>query len=360
MTSRWTGAAVCGAMLAVGFGCGSPPLEELETTEAVPVTVARAELERLQAVIAVTGLVTPAPGAQWTIVAPEVARIAELPKAEGDPVSPGDLLVRFDVPSVDADLAARRASVTLAEAHVETTRAAVRRLTGLFEKGIAAGREVEEARRDQAEAEAELAQARSALEASTALAERVVVRATFAGVVARRWHNPGDLVDATTSDPVLRVIDPAHLQVIASVPIADVSRLRAGQAARVIGPGNEAADARVVRRPAEIERGSATADVRLAYAVPTHLVAGTPVRIEIVTDERPEAVVVPAAAVVREGEDTFIYVAGTDDVAHRLAVRLGLASLGKVEVQAGIAAGDLVIVRGQDGLPDGASVTVLK
>jgi multidrug efflux pump subunit AcrA (membrane-fusion protein) len=44
--------------------------------------------------INVTGMVMPAPGAEWTIVAPEAARIAELPKAEGDRRRVGDVLVR--------------------------------------------------------------------------------------------------------------------------------------------------------------------------------------------------------------------------------------------------------------------------
>ena len=41
---------------------------------------------------------TPAPGADLVVTAPEPARIAEMPKAEGDRVRRGDLLVRFEIP----------------------------------------------------------------------------------------------------------------------------------------------------------------------------------------------------------------------------------------------------------------------
>ena len=41
---------------------------------------------------------------------------------------------------------------------------------------------------------------------------RATVRATFDGVVAKRMHNPGDLVEATSGDPVLRIIDPRRLE----------------------------------------------------------------------------------------------------------------------------------------------------
>jgi multidrug efflux pump subunit AcrA (membrane-fusion protein) len=39
-------------------------------------------------------------------------------------------------------------------------------------------------------------------------------------------------------------------------------------------------------------------------------------------------------------------------------VTLGLANAGQVEIRSGLKAGEQVIVRGQNGLPDGATVTV--
>ena len=45
---------------------------------------------------------------------------------------------------------------------------------------------------------------------------------------------------------------------------------------------------------------------------------------------------------------------------NRRAVTLGLSAGGRVEVKSGVAKGDLVIVRGQEGLPDGAAITVSK
>ena len=78
------------------------------------------------------------------------------------------------------------------------------------------------------------------MDAAVALSDRAVVRAQFAGVVAKRFHNPGDLVDASASDPVLSVINPAQLQVVAAVPVADVPRVVVGHAAQVDEPGSDA------------------------------------------------------------------------------------------------------------------------
>ena len=65
----------------------------------------------------------------------------------------------------------------------------------------------------------------------------------------------------------------------------------------------------------------------------------------------------PLSAIVREGEETAVFVV-VGDKAQRKPVTLGLADAGHVEVKSGIAAGDKVIVTGQNGLPDGAAVSV--
>ena len=341
--------------------CSKPALEEAETTAAVPVSVEAAKLDTLQATIVVSGTVAPAPGAELMVTAPEAARIAEMPKAEGDAVKAGDLLVRFDIPTMAADVAGKRAAVGQANARLGLAKAAVTRLSGLVQQGVAAKREVEEAQREQADAEGALLQAQSALDAAIALAGRTTVRANFAGVVAKRWHNVGDLVEASSSDPVLRVIDPRNLQVVAAVPIADLTRIQPGHTATIVGPaGGEGAAARSVTRSAQVATGSATGDVRLAFGKPTLLPAGTAVEITILAEERKNVLVIPSEAVVHDGDQTFVYVAGSDNKAHRHAVTLGLATRETVEVKSGISAGDQVITKGHDGLPDGAAITITK
>jgi RND family efflux transporter MFP subunit len=357
---RLTGAIVIGVLLSAG-ACSAPAVEELETSTAVPVSVEAARVETLQGVIAVTGMVVPAPGAEWTIVAPQPGRIAELPKAEGDRVAEGEVLVRFDIPSLPAELAGRRADVAQAQARLDTAKAAVARVTGLFEKGVAARKDVELATQEQAQADAALGQAQSAVDAAVTLADRAIVKARFAGVVTHRWHNPGDLVDASASDPILRVINPNELQIVAAVPVADLPRVIPGHAARVIDPAGDAdINARVLIRPAQVDPSSATADVRLAFTSPHELAAGTAVQVEITGRERPHVVVVPSVAVVRDGEETYVMIAGADNKARKQPVATGLSARNLTEIASGVKTGDLVIVRGQEGLPDGAAITVMK
>jgi RND family efflux transporter MFP subunit len=359
---RRTGGFACVMSLVAMTACQHPSVEEVATTAAVPVLVEAARVGVLQGVIAVTGVVTAAPGAEMVVVAPAPARIAELPHAEGDRVKKGDLLVRFDIPTLTADVAASRAKVTQAVARVEAARANVKRLTSLLAQGVAAPRDVEDATRQLAEAEGDLEQARSAVEAADALSGRAVVRAPFSGVVAQRFHNPGDLVEAASSDPVLKVLDPSQLQVVAAVPASELSRIVVGHAADVRqaghGEDDEGEAAKVLVKAPQVDPATATGNVRLGFAKPTSLTAGMTVQVEIVAEERPNALIIPVAALVDDEGELFVMVAGDDNKAHKYPVAVGLSTRTLVEVTSGIKAGDRVIVRGQDGVPEGATVVV--
>lgn len=340
--------------------CSKPAVEEVATTAAAPVSVITVAPATLEGIVSAAGTVAAAPGADWTIVAPEPARILELPKAEGDPVKPGDLLVRFEIPSLSTDVATRRAEMQQAQARVENAQSSVTRLTTLVEHGVAAQKELEDARRDLAEANAARAQADNASANAGLLASRAIVRARFAGVVARRTHNPGDMVEASASDPILRVIDPSRLQIVAAVAIADLARIRVGNVARVSVPGeDEPGPGRVLTRPAAVDAGGVSADVRIAMSEISRLAAGTPVRVEIVTEQKPAALSVTAEAVLTEDDDIYVMVVAGDK-AQKRKVELGLKTPKLIEITSGLKAGEQVIVRGQQGLPEGATIAIAK
>ncbi|HEV2851634.1 MAG TPA: efflux RND transporter periplasmic adaptor subunit [Thermoanaerobaculia bacterium] len=337
-------------------GCHQDSPEEVETAEAVPVTVETARSGPIRPVIAATGQVTPAPGAELVVIPPQEARIAELPKSVGDRVRRGEVLVRFEIPSLEADAAARRADLARAQAQLETARQNATRLSGLLERGIAARREVEDARRDLAQAQATVAEARSAVSATGRLAGRAVVRAPFNGVIVARSHQVGDIVDPTGAEPILRVIDPSRLQLEAAVPTGDLGRIVDGSPARVRGASFHDERAHVIARPAAVDPATGTATVRLAFEQPTHLPAGLAVDVEIYGEEHPAAVLVPAGALVQEGPRSFIFMVDGQRKAHRREVEVGVVAEGKAEILSGVQAGEIVVVRGQTALPDGATV----
>jgi cobalt-zinc-cadmium efflux system membrane fusion protein len=336
--------------------CHKASPEAVDTVEAVPVTVATARSGSIRAVIAATGQVKPAPGAELLVAAPQEARIAELPKALGDRVRRGELLARFEIPTLQADAAARHSDLARAEAQLAAARQNATRLSGLFQRGIAARREVEDAQRDLTQAEATVTEARSATSAAGSLAGRQVVRAPFDGVVVSRSHQAGDLVDPSAPEPLLRVIDPSRLQVEAAVPAGSLGPIAMGAPARVRGANFPVQAARVVAQPAAVDPMTGTALVRLAFAGTTRLPSGLAVEVEIDGEEHLAAVLVPAEALVQEGAASYVYAVDGQKKAHRRQVRVGVTAGGQAEILSGITAGEPVVVRGQTALPDGALV----
>jgi len=349
--------ALCLCLIA-GPACRKQAAEEVETTAPVTVTIATAGRGTIRGAVHATGVVTPAPDAELIVVAPEAARVAEIPHASGDPVQRGDLLVRFEIPASAAEVQKQQAEVARAEAGLANAQAAQTRARDLFDKGVAARREAEDATRALADAEAALAQAKAALTAAQAVERRATVRATFDGVIAKRFHNPGDLVEAAASDPVLRVIDPGRLEVVAAVPLSDARQVHVGALARMVNAPTGASDAALIvkSRPTAVEPGTATVPVRLAFTRALDMPVGTPVQVEIAAEEHRDVVIVPTAAVVREGGETAVFVV-SEGKAQRRPIQIGLTQDANVEIVSGVAAGDRVVVDGQAGLPDDAPVT---
>lgn len=336
--------------------CSRPVAEEIESETVVPVSTASAATGNIRATITVTGTVTAAPDADQVVIAPQPARIAEIPPAEGDRVRAGDLLVRFDIPELVAEVATKRAEVARAEARLQNAGAAQARAHDLFERGVAARKEVEDADRELADARAGVTESRATLAASQSSAGRSAVRARFDGVIAKRFHNPGDLVDAAATDPVIRLVDPRRLEVTASVPIPDVPNIVVGAAAELRhSTGGTPIALTVISRPAAVDPGTASVPIRLSFATPDVAPIGTPVQVTINAAEHRNVVLVPTAAVVREGDETAVFIA-SGEKAERRVVAVGLADDARTEIVSGVKAGELVIVKGQAGLPDGATI----
>jgi hypothetical protein len=141
------------------------------------------------------------------------------------------------------------------------------------------------------------------------------------------------------------------------VPIPDVPRIVVGAAGRMKNPSGEGEiSLKVVSRPAAVDPGTAAVPIRLAFGGSDVAPVGTPVQINIDAEEHRNVVLVPAVAIVHEGEEAAVFVA-KGEKAERRVVTIGLSDAEHAEITAGVKAGEPVIVKGQAGLPDGATIT---
>jgi membrane fusion protein (multidrug efflux system) len=201
------------------------------------------------------------------------------------------------------------------------------------------------------------------------------IRSPVPGVVAERRTQVGDSVGSNTT--VFVVSDPQKLRAVFHRPQRELALFRQPGTAN----GSEGAIAAIevaVRAEAlpgrlfrgRIERISPTIDAasgnfrvtaRLDPSEPggARLLPGMLVRLEIVTDRHPGALVVKKRAIRREADKGLIFVVESN-VARRVEVEEGFGEGDSVEViplgGRALAEGDLVVVVGNRDLEDGAEV----
>lgn len=185
-------------------------------------------------------------------------------------------------------------------------------------------------------------------------------QAPVSGTVYRTDAKKGQLV--RVGDPLLAVADLDRLRVRANVDQVDLGRVRPG--ARVLVTSNAYPGRAWSGRVSEIipnvvvKESRAVSESLAVLEPPTDgLVPGMTVDLEIIVAEAPDAVQVPADAVVNRDGGAFVFKLDGSHV-RAMPVRLGLSSVTAAEVVEGLAPGDEVVVGGAQGLEDGARVDV--
>ena len=332
--------------------------QETEEDLPIPVIAEPVRLGTIRATISATGVVGTLPGAAFAVVATQPARIADITKNVGDAVTSGEMLVRFEFPSLGAQTAVNESAVKAADLRVKQAQLAQGRIRILVDKGAASRAELDDADRELAVAEGELATAQAALSMVKAQEGHTVIRAPFDGTVTERLHDPGDNVRADDTDPILRLVDPKQVQVMVTVPAADTARFAVGATARTIAEGQRQPDLlRVATRPIP-EQEAKTADVTLAFDTPTELRPGTQVGVEIDAEQRSNVPLVPAIAVLKDDAAQPVVVVATGNIAQRRPVVIGLVDGENIEILSGLKPGELIITQGHSTLRDGTPVSV--
>jgi RND family efflux transporter MFP subunit len=276
-----------------------------------------------------------------TLSARMPASVTELPYQEGQWVKAGDVVVRLD----DAAL---RAAVSAAEAGVKAAQADLDRTKTLLEKGAATPRELEQMTAAASAAQAQLTAAKDQLSYSA-------LRAPFAGRVASRRANLGDV--ANPGQPLIEIEGEGGLELRATAESSLAATLRAGAKLKAQVDGQPAPLQATVTAIAPsgdptTHRFELKADLPAARG----LRAGLFARLLVPGVAAEPRLVAPARALFERGGLTGAYVV-SDGKARLRWVAPGAREGDSVEIRSGLEAGERVVLSPQD-LVDGAPVRV--
>lgn len=203
------------------------------------------------------------------------------------------------------------------------------------------------------EAEALLAQQRTYLDYST-------IRAPFAGHITRRLVDAGATVGPTA--PVATLISLGTVKVLLAVPERDTPLLTPQSTAQIrvdAFPGRTF-PGRVARINSALDPQSRTLAAEIHADNPEALLLpGMFARAEVTLLTR-DGILIPSEAVLEEGGAAAVFVVEEGGTARRRPVQTGYLQGALIEIRQGLAAGESVVVAGQQGLRDGAAVRRLE
>jgi membrane fusion protein, multidrug efflux system len=329
------GSATSGAQAKAGGAAGTAP--GAVTVEAVK--VARAALP--QTITAVGSLRSD----ESITVRPEVAgRISAILFNEGQRVSKGATLVRLDPSINEADVAQSRANLKLAQSKFD-------RATDLAKSNFISGQAKDEA-------ENNLRVAEAALQLAEAKLAKTEIKAPFPGIIGLRVMSVGDYVKEGADIVNLEAIDP--LKVDFRVPEIYMRQVQVGQALEVALdalPGKTYEGRVFAINPLVDANGRSIVIRAIVKNADTALRPGMFARVRLITRDQQDALVIPEQAIVPQGDEQYVFKV-VDGKALRTKVSVGQRREGKVEIVAGVGAGDTIVSAGQMKLRDGVAVSI--
>jgi membrane fusion protein (multidrug efflux system) len=312
------------------------------------ISSAVAHEEKWQDTLSAVGSVN---AAQGVIVSPEIAgTVSEIDFESGASAQKGDLLLKLDTSSEDAQLRAAESQVELAK------------LNAARSEKLRADNTISQSEVDQAEAT--LKQSQADADAISATIDKKTIRAPFDGRLGIRLVNLGEQLDVGKGIVSLQSLAPVFVDF--SLPQQDLSQLATGLKVRAMTdayPSNSF-DGELAAINPDLDAMTRSVKMRARFENADQLLRpGMFVRAEIILPQEQDVLAIPATAILSApyGDSVFVITPQIADgktnlVAQQKFIRTGKAHGDFVSVESGLNPGDKVASAGVFKLRNGVNV----
>jgi multidrug efflux system membrane fusion protein len=284
---------------------------------------------------------------------------------EGQQVKKGDLLARIDPRPFTIQLHQAQAALARDQAQFKNAKVNLARYTALHEQGLATQEQLDDQRATADQLAGTIKSDQAQIENAELQLAYTQVRSPVDGVTGVRQVDQGNVVHASDANGIVVVTQLDPMAIVFSLPQDNLPQINREIANGLQIEAYSRDGDRLLGRGkltlVDNQVSLTTATVRLKGIVPNPDKALWPnefVRARLILATRTGALSVPAPAVQRGPQGTFLYVVLPDQTAAIRTVEIETVQDQWAVIKKGISVGDQVVVEGQNQLRPGAKVTL--
>jgi multidrug efflux system membrane fusion protein len=331
----------------------------------VPVGVAQATQGPIDVTLNALGTVTPL---ATVVVKPQVSGpIVKIAFTEGQMVRPGEVLAEIDPKPYQAALDQAKGQLARDQAALANARVDLARYQTLIKENSIAQQQVDTqaalVRQDEAVVKTDQAN----VEAAQINLNYTSIKSPIAGRLGLRQVDLGNLVTAGQATGIVVVTQLQPISVIFTVPEDNIDTILARMRQGATLPAtaldraqmNTLAKGQLATVDNQVDTSTGTVKLRAIFDNSGNaLFPNQFVNIRLLVNTLQNQTIVPTAAIQRGQEGTFVYVVGSDHIAHMRKVALGDTQDDRVAIRMGVSPGETVVTDGADRLREGSHVVL--
>jgi RND family efflux transporter MFP subunit len=281
----------------------------------------------------------------------------------GDYVSTGKILAQIDPSTFIQSVKQNEGLLNQAKASLENNKVNYERLLVLFDKGLAAKGDLDNAETLVKVSKAQVQTAEANYNNARLQLSYCNINAPFSGYITKRFLDQGSLVSSGTSNSIFILSNISKLKIMVSVLEKDIPLLENVKNVTINTDAypNEIFTGKFRKMSQSVDLSTRTMPVEVDIDNNNNMLKpGMFARVELILDKHYNVIKVPLQCIRKDEKGSFVYSVSEDNSAIKKYVQTGLESDNKVEILSGLNDTDNIVSVGQELIKENSKVKISK